>query len=379
MNYNNVDKPVNVLLIFSGDLWAGAEVMIFNLLNELKGYPSCKIIALSLNEGILTDRLRSSGIQTHVIPENMNSFLKIFWKALCLFWDVKIDVIHSHRSKENMLALLLSKFLFKKKLIATYHGWGVEYFEKNNGNKFGLISRIDFFVLRYFFTRVAPVSLDIKNVFIRKFRFNENKTVVVHNGIKIPPYTHSTDQPINLSINRAFHVGTVGRLMPQKDFTLFIEIAAIISKKMKNIRFSILGDGPLKELLVQKAKDLNIENNVEFLHPLENPFPYYYSLDIYLNTSLFEGIPLTILEAMACRIPVVASKVGGIPEIINDNENGILEDSRDPDVYAEKCISLLNNQNLRNDLGNSANRTVENSFSSRHMAESYLELYKLIS
>ncbi|MCP4267539.1 MAG: glycosyltransferase family 4 protein [Candidatus Brocadiaceae bacterium] len=379
MHIDNLNKPLNILYIFSGDLWAGAEVMILNLLNELKGYPNCKIIALSLNEGILTDRLRSSGIETHVIPENTNSFPKILWKALRLFWGVKIDIIHSHRSKENMLALLLSKLLFKKSLVATYHGWGVEYFEKNNGNNIGLITRINYFILRHFFTRVVPVSHDIENVFVQKFRFRESRTVVVHNGIDIPKNIDSTNQPTNQSTDHIFHIGTVGRLMPQKDFVLFIEVAAMISQKMKNIRFSILGDGPLKELLVQKAKDLGIEDKVEFMPSLQNPFPYYYSLDIYLNTSLFEGIPLTILEAMACRLPVVASRVGGIPEVINDNENGILVDSRDPKVYAEKCIYLLNNQYLRNNLGNSANKTIENSFSSRHMAESYLELYKLIS
>ncbi|MEK6765468.1 MAG: glycosyltransferase, partial [Planctomycetota bacterium] len=364
MNHNNLKNPLNILHIFSADLWAGAEVMIFNLLNRLKDYPNCKIIALSLNEGILTNRLQSIGIETYIIPESTNSFLEIFWKALNLVRGVKIDVIHSHRSKENMLALLLSKFLFKKPLIATYHGWGVEYFEKNNGNRIGLITRTDYFILRHFFTRVAPVSHDIRNVLIQKHGFKENRTVVVHNGIEMPQHTYSASRPVNQSANRVFHIGTVGRLMPQKDFELFLEIAAKIGKKVRNIRFSILGGGPLKERLFQKAKELNIEDNVEFLAPRQNPFPYYYSLDIYLNTSLFEGIPLTILEAMASRIPVVAAKVGGIPEIINDKENGMLVGSRDPAVYAEKCIYLLNNQKLREDLANSANQTIEKYFSS---------------
>ena len=133
----------------------------------------------------------------------------------------------------------------------------------------------------------------------------------------------------------------------------------------------------LERKIVSKSKELNIEDNVEFLAPRQNPFPYYYSLDIYFNTSLFEGIPLTILEAMASGIPVVAAKVGGIPEIINDNENGILVDSRDPIVYAEKCIYLLNNQKLREDLANSANQTIGKYFSSNYMAESYLKLYEL--
>lgn len=347
--------------------------MIFNLLNRLKDYSDCKIIALSLNEGILSNKLKEIGIETYIIPENTNSFLKIFWKALKLFKGMKINVIHSHRYKENMLALILYKFLLAKCLVTTFHGWGVEYFEKSRGNGIRLITRINYFVMRHFFTCVAAVSHEIKNVLIKKHGFRENKVIVIHNGIEMPELYQLGKKPIS----GVFHIGTVGRLMPQKDFELFLEIAAKIRKKIENVRFSILGDGPLKNQLIQKARDLNIENYFEFYPPRQNPFPYYFSLDIYLNTSLFEGIPLTILEAMACKIPVIAPKVGGIPEIINNESNGILIDSRDPVKYANICIQLLDKQKLRQDLANSAAQTIKDHFSSRYMCESYLRVYKL--
>ncbi len=86
-----------VLHIFSGDLWAGAEVVIYYLLKELRKYPDLKIIALSLNEGILRDRLRKAGIETHVIAESSYSFPQIYLKALVPVKDKSIDIIHSHR------------------------------------------------------------------------------------------------------------------------------------------------------------------------------------------------------------------------------------------------------------------------------------------
>ena len=113
---------MNILHIFSGDLWAGAEVLIFNLLSSLQKYSDLNIIAISLNEGTLTQKLRENNIETYVIPENKYSFPKIFSKALYFLRHRKIDIIHAHRYKENLLALLLNRFFHSKGLITTIHG-----------------------------------------------------------------------------------------------------------------------------------------------------------------------------------------------------------------------------------------------------------------
>ncbi len=386
-----MNNQLTILHLFSGDLWAGAEVMVYNLLSKLKEEPSLKIIALSLNEGILAGKLRDAKIETYVIPETSNSFVKTLLKAFNLLKRRKIDIIHSHRYKENLIALVLSKTIGVKKLITTMHGLSeppimkTSTYERNANKPVALKTKIDYYILNNYFTRVVAVSNEMKKVLVEKYHFNSDKVEVIYNGIPIP-FAQRSMPSAPCFMPSVFHIGTVGRMVPVKDFDLFLEIAEEIIKqinskfeirnsKLKNIHFSILGDGPLKDKLTQKAKDLKIDNYVEFISPMPDPFPYYQSLDLYLNTSLHEGIPLSILEAMACGKPVMAPKVGGIPEIISDGENGVLIEAREPKKIADSCLRLMQDEDLRKNLGEDASKRIAEYFSNSKMAESYQRLY----
>ena len=399
-----MNNYLTVLHLFSGDLWAGAEVMVYNLLSKLKEEPNLKMIALSLNDGILASKLRDEGIETHVISEVDNSFVGTFFKAFRLLKRRKIDIIHSHRYKENLLGFLLAKAVGVKKLITTMHGLSEPPLQMSSSSTLtsfststltsalastskvvGLKTKIDYYMLNNHFTRVVAVSQEMKKTLIQKYGFKEEKVEVIYNGIPLPELNLSLN--LNLKYNGVFHIGTVGRMVPVKDFNLFLEIAAEIKKQIisnfefrisnfKNIHFSILGDGPLKDKLTQKAKDLKIDYYVEFISPMPDPMPYYQSLDLYLNTSLHEGIPLSILEAMACGKPVVAPKVGGIPEIISDGENGILVEAREPKKIADSCLRLMQDKKLRKNLGEKASKRIASYFSNSKMAECYQRLYQ---
>jgi len=365
--------PLTVLHIFSGDLWAGAEVMVFNLINKLKDKPDLHIVALSLNEGTLTDKLRNAGVETYVIPESSYSFLSILLKAFNILKRKRIDIIHSHRYKENLLALLLAKSTGVKRLITTLHGLPEALPCRTIARRsIGWTTKINYFILRHFFTNVVAVSNEMKEILVKTYYFRGNKMNVIYNGIPIPSFS----QPLNHSINSTFHIGTVGRMVPVKHFDLFLEVAAEIKSNVKNVRFSILGDGPLLESLIRKSKDLNIDGSVEFISPRPDPFLYYQSLDLYLNTSLHEGIPLSILEAMACRKPVIAPEIGGIPEIILDGESGLLVKGDDPKEFANSSVRLIQKKDLRTLIGKNALKRIVSHFNDSTMAASYIRLYK---
>ncbi len=369
---NDLRSQLTVLHVFSGDLWAGAEVMIFHLLSKLKDCDKLRIIAISLNEGTLADKLKAKGIETFVIPEMAHSFTRMFFKAYKLIKGKKIDIIHSHRYKENLLALLLAKSLGVERLITTLHGLSEPSNRPKGQIQMSLRTRMDYFALNHFFTRVVAVSHEIKDLLIERYGFSDGKVEAIYNGIELP---YSSSCPPPGSPNGVFHIGTVGRLVPVKDFGLFLDVAAEIMKQTDKVRFSILGSGPLKEQLIRKAKDLKIEEYVEFMSPITDPFSYYQSLDIYLSTSLHEGIPLSILEAMACGKPVVAPKVGGIPEIVCDEENGFLIEKRSPVSFAAVCLELVNNGAQRVRMGEACMKKAKDHFSSSRMAERYERLY----
>lgn len=375
-------KTVTVLHLFSGDLWAGAEVMVYNLLSKLKEEPNLKIIALSLSEGILAGKLRDAGIETYVIPETRNSFAKILLKAFNLLKKKKIDIIHSHRYKENLFGFLLAKAMGVKRLITTMHGLSEPPLTSTStlistSQQVGLMTKIDYFILNHFFNHIVAVSNEMKKVLVERYHFNPDKVEVIYNGIPIP-FAQRSMPSAPCSMPSIFHIGTVGRMVPVKDFNLFLEIAAEIMKQTNNVHFTILGDGPLKDKLTQKAKDLKIQHCVEFLSPRPDPFPYYQSFNLYLNTSVHEGIPLSILEAMSCGKPVVAPKVGGIPEIISDGESGVLFEAREPKKIADSCLRLMQDKGMRSAIGKKASKRIAEYFSSSKMAGCYQRLYSFI-
>ncbi len=364
--------PITVLHIFSGDLWAGAEAMIFNLLDQLKADPSLNIIALSLNDGILTHKLRSANVETHLIPESTHSFSKICLRGLRILRGKRIDIIHSHRYKENLLALLLAKTMRVKRLVTTLHGLSEPPLYKQNGEKpIHLKTKIDYFLLKRYFTRVVAVSREMKTTLVQQHGFSQEAVEVIYNGIPLPAGVSRSSS----SAHDHFRIGTVGRMVPVKDFDLFLEIATEVVRENDRVRFSILGDGPLKEHLVEKAKELKISDYVDFSPPSPDPFPYYRSLDLYLNTSLHEGLPLSILEAMACGKPVVAPSVGGLPEIISHAE-GFLIHGREPKDFVNSCLKIIQDKNLRTSMGESASKRVASRFNSFKMAECYRQSYR---
>lgn len=374
--HHNTNKTINILHVFSGDLWAGAEVMIFNLLSQLIDYPNIRIMALSLNEGILSQKLRDLGIETFIIPEEKHSFPVILLKARKILKNLSIDIIHSHRYKENLLALFLGRLLGVKSLVTTIHGLSELPLHANYGkNTIRIKTRMDYFLMRGFFTRVIAVSHEMQRVLTDRYGFNEEQVAVIHNGIKIPQSAQSTNQPINRSTNHFFHIGTVGRLTPVKDYSFFLDIAAEIRKRREDVRFHILGEGPLKDELQKKRFELNLDDCVVFHKPVTDPFPFYRSLDLYLNTSSHEGFPITILEAMVCGLPVIASNVGGIPEVIVHNECGILFNLKDPADMASICLQLLDDVDTRAEMGGKAKDKVQNSFSASNMANNYCRQY----
>ena len=360
-----------VLHIFSGDLWAGAEVVIFNLLRQLNESSGLRVLALSLNEGQLVEKLRAAGVGTYVIPEAQHSFAPILFRAARLFRGQRIAAIHSHRYKENLLAWLLARWIGARDLFTTVHGLPEP--ANSSAREARAVrwrARLDYAMVKRFRCAVA-VSEEMKAALIREHGFRAEQLRVIHNGAAFPGPIESPGRPNA----EHFHIGTVARLVPVKGLDLFLDAAAAVRREAPNVRFSILGDGPLRAALMQKAANLHLEECVSFLGARPDPSAFYRSLDLYLNTSLHEGIPLSMIEAMACGIPVVSSAVGGIPEIVTDARDGFLVKRRDADLFARRCLSLMRDDGLRKVMGAHASAQARSRFSVSVMAGAYRRLY----
>ena len=347
--------------------------MIYTLFEGLAGDREVELAALSLNHSTLSRRLERLGYEVHVIPETRESFAAIAMAACARFRRGAFDVIHSHRVKQNCLAVCLSKVLRVRNLIATLHGLPEESSNGRVRMRDWLKGVLDPIVLRRAFATVVVVSEEMHERMQLVGGAPPGALVRIHNGIRIPEAVPSAPP----DAREGCHIGSVGRLVPVKDYDLFLRTAAAVSAARPETRFSILGDGPLREPLLARARTLGLQNAFAILPPIEDPWPFYASLDVYLNTSLHEGLPLSVLEAMACEKPVVAPRVGGIPEIVEDGEGGqgLLPRERSPEELARSCLDLLADPERRRSMGRRGRERVRREFSSARMVEAYKSLY----
>ena len=366
-------QPVRVLHVFSGDLWAGAEVMICTLLRALSRKPGLAVAALALNEGVLTERLRGAGIETTVVPEASTTLPGILRAASALVRSIRPDVVHTHRYKENLVGWVATRVSRREHLVSTVHGLPetpVGGFRRRVVER--LRARVDYGLLDRAFARVVAVSEDVRRRLVGEGLCRPDRIEVIRNGIDVPE--PRVDSPAREAGGP--HIGTVGRLVPVKGFDLFVEVAARLRQRQPSARFTILGDGPLREAVSRRARELGLGEAFAILPAREDPMPFYRSLDLYLSTSRHEGLPLSILEAMACGVPVVAPRVGGLPEIIREGSDGLLVDGRDPDPFVDACSRLIDDRRFAAAVAAEGRRRVETEFSSERMAEQYACLYR---
>ena len=219
------------------------------------------------------------------------------------------------------------------------------------------------------FKKVVVVSKDMQKIFTNRLRFKENKVAMIHNGADIPDCSTKKRE------KSKFIVGSMGRIYPVKDYPLMVEVAREVSKRTDKIQFVLAGDGPDRGKIMELIERNGLRNMFLLKGFVDNLSEFYPYLDLYMNTSLHEGIPMSILEAMSYELPIIAPNVGGIKEIVNNGIEGYLLDERDPKRFADLCLQLQNNNNLRKSMGVSARHKIENEYSNERMAKEYNRLY----
>jgi glycosyltransferase involved in cell wall biosynthesis len=215
----------------------------------------------------------------------------------------------------------------------------------------------------------------------RKYHFNRKKIFTVHNGINGINFLKGSncDSENNELLNSSLPkiVGTIGRLCPQKNHRLFLYMAKIVINKSqnKNLRFWIVGGGALKNELENYARRLGIEENVVFTGERSDIPSLLHSMDIFVMTSLYEGLSNTIMEAMLAGLPVVATDVGGNSELIIDGETGFFCPSGDAKALARKVVHLIDNETEAQQMGENGKNRIINNFGIEKMVRETENVY----
>jgi L-malate glycosyltransferase len=362
---------MNVCHIISGDIWAGAEVQAYSLISELARIPSLHIQAITFNDGILSSKIAAQGIRLDIVNENNSNVISMILQIYALLKKRKIDILHVHGYKENFIGGIAANLL-KSKVIRTHHGKGMI----GGSLLHSLIEKINDKLLT---SKLIAVSDDLRR-FLLSNNFQTNKVSVIRNGLDAALIVPSKSKTLIRDQLHIAHgnivIGTLGRLVSVKGHKYLLEAIKRVLKKEKGVDFVIAGDGPLLGDMVKSTMSLGIDKNVNFIGFTEDPISLLNAFDIFVLTSLHEGIPISLLEAMCLEKPIISTAVGGIPEVIHDEYNGILIPERDPIAIADACLKLIRNQNYGSQLAHSAFRDVREKYSLSSMVAATINLYK---
>lgn len=366
--------PLRIMQLTSGDLWAGAEVQFFTLCRALLARDDVVLHVVVLNEGELSARLREIGAEPVVLDENRLSSLQIFRELLRLLRQWRPQVLHSHRFKENVIGGLAAA-LARVPSLRTMHG-AQEVATARLDFRRQLIHWLDVGIGRFVQKRVVAVTEDLRAKLLADYP--PAHVVTVPNGIAFEALDAA--QAVDSGGGRA--IGIVGRLTEVKRIDLFLQMAQLLLRDAGNagLRFLVIGGGPLQSALEQQAQQLGIADRVRFTGHVSPSAGWIRSLDVLVMCSDHEGMPMTLLEAMRLRTPIVAHRVGGLVELLAPQGDGgpqFGELVADHSVagYADAVQRLLAAPQTAMQRADDAWRYVTESFSAQTNAARFVALY----
>jgi glycosyltransferase involved in cell wall biosynthesis len=228
---------------------------------------------------------------------------------------------------------------------------------------------------------VVTVSRQVRDTLLRKRLLSADRVFAIPNGIPGAPKIRGVEARARLiaEIGRqdaTFIVGSVARLVWFKGLHLLVEAAASIVKAHPNSVFVIVGDGPLRTELERQAESLGVAGQFVFMGERQNVLEILHGLDLFVLPSVSEGMPVTILEAMAAAVPVVATIAGGIPELVSDGATGLLVPPHDPNALAAAILNLLQDPARRAAMGAAGRERVARQFSADTMVSATDQLFR---
>lgn len=368
---------MKVLHLRSSGGFYGAENVIVQIASQLLDVDiTVGVIARDAHDSELFKRCQSQKINAKIFHCKGLIDSSSITQIRQYLQDNQIDILHTHDYKSTVLGWLASKGLNIKR-VSTNHLWD------DIDLKLWIYQRIEG-ILYNWFDRIVAVSDPVaKDVY--PFLINKKKLSVISNGIDCDVFANNhqgAEVRASLGIgSKDIVVGLIGRLSQQKGHVYLMEAAKELIINYSHIKFVFWGDGHLKESLVRSRDDLGLQKNVIFAGVTNNMPTVYSTIDILAMPSLSEGLPMTLIEAMAAGVPAVVTPVGDIPKVIKDGETGFIVKVQDVNELAKKVevvIEKIKDGSIETII-KKARKLVEDKYSARVMAGKYLEIYERLS
>jgi glycosyltransferase involved in cell wall biosynthesis len=381
------DSKIKILRIIGRLNIGGPAIHVVNLTAGLDRACFEQLLVVgteNAGEGSMIEYASLRGVQPHVIPEIVTEFsltprdAKALANLYALMRRHRPHIVHTHTAKAGFLGRLAARMAGVPIVIHTYHGHVLHGYY--GPVKSWLLRRMEQ-ALAGITDRLVTVSEQVKAELVAHGVARAEKFTVIPLGFDLDSFLNSNAQcgqfrqEIGLS-GAAKLVGIVGRLFPIKNHRLFLDAAATIAAQEQTARFVIVGDGPLRAALERHAQELGIVDRVLFTGWRRDLPSIYADLDVLVVSSDNEGTPVSAIEAMAAGCPVVATRVGGLPDLITGQETGLLVLPKDSEGLASAVLHLLQNPELARNIGRKAMTAAREGFSVRRLLDDMDHLYR---
>ncbi len=367
MTYVPGTGPIRLLLVVDSLEVGGAERQVVDLTVALRRKGYGVTVACSV-AGDLSGALEEAGVPVRPLLERLAKRrlnLAYAWRLRQLLRRERFDLVHAH-IYASVVAAAIATLRTDVPLVITEHteaswqDWRARW------------------ASRWVYRRVAriiAVSTPIRRRLIERDSVHPALITIIPNAVVFAPEPPAEAQPPAELRERPL-VGVIARLQPEKGVANFLKAAARVTPEFPEAHFVVAGDGPLRQELATLTKDLNLRGHVHFLGFRSDASALMKSLDVLVVPSVTEGSPLVTLEAMAAGVPVVASAVGGIPDQIRHDKEGLLVPPGDPDALGDALLALLRDHERARRLGEAGRRHAASQFSHATMVRQIEDVYR---
>ena len=353
---------MNILHISRTMGQGGAEKVVYQICKDKK----VDNMFIASTGGVYEDLLKKDNIKNYKIPDidNKNPFLMI--KTLFILNRIikqeKIDIVHSHHRMAAFYSRILNIFNKKFKRVYTAHN---VFFNRKKLLRFSLKE-----------SKIIAVGEGVKNNLINVYNIDKDNIEIIYNSIEVPKKINKPNDEIIKNKKNKIFIATIGRLSEQKGIDIFIKSLQPIISKNRNIYGIIIGDGELKNKMIDLAKELNIENNIIFLGYRKDVLELITCMDFIVLSSRWEGFPLTPIETFAMKKTIIVSNIDGNNEIVKNNYNGLLFEKDNIDDLTNKINKMLSIDKTK--LEENAYKDYTKKYSYNNFINKYYEMYNIL-
>ena len=367
-----MEKKIKILHITTSGNFGGTEKMIYYFIKmSSKNFEN--VLVILKDEGEFLEKIKKLNVKTYFINiKNIFNLSKLF-KVYKIIKTENPDIIHSYLFHSNIIARILGKTAGIKNIVC-----GQRNIDKWKNIFHILLDRITSIYCKLIISNTEAG----KNRLVKKEKINPGKIIVIQNGVEkpfVPKKKETIEWKNKFNIpNNATIISTAASLTKKKGIPYLIKAFELAANEYSDIHLIIAGKGPLECQLKELSKQQKNKDRIHFVGFQNNINFLLSATDIFVLPSLWEGMPNAILEAMSFGIPVIATNVGGTPEIIKDGENGFLIPPENEYAIYEKIKYCLENQEKIKIIGLNAKKETENKFSIEKMVKKLEAAYLLL-